>query len=585
MDEKPPSPSPDSGEREERGATPSDREEALPQDHPETRKEKTSSGNEGLSALERDMILAKGGRKARPPAPEITPTPKPEVHGTDRWEQLLDVTRRISQSLNLTDLMDQILDAVLDISRFERGFVLLDNAEEGRLDYVAGRDKTRTTIPREAAKYSYSIASDVFSKRRGVFKDGLDLPRSESINLLELDAIICLPLLGKRGGVGVLYLDSKNPGLLKKAEDQTLLEAFASQAAIAIENAQLHEEVEKQRDSLATENMFLRQEVKQAVAFENIVGQSEPMKKLFHAMDRFSDYGKPVLILGETGTGKDLIAKALHFHSSRRDGPYMKAVLTALSGDLVWSALFGHKKGAFTGAIEDKTGYFELADGGTLFLDEAGDLSPRVQVALLEVLDHGKINRLGEEDHPRWVDVRLISATHRDLQEMVKENKFREDLYFRLKGMQLDVPPLRDRGDDIRLICEHYLTKLAEEFKQPRNRLTPEAYRLIFGYRWPGNVRELIYAIERAVVQAGPGVPLGPSHFPDLAPPAGESDKGFSAEGTLKQKLEAAEKIILKGELEKFGWNISRCASSLDCSRQHLHNRIRRLGIQRPGKD
>jgi transcriptional regulator with PAS, ATPase and Fis domain len=252
-----------------------------------------------------------------------------------------------------------------------------------------------------------------------------------------------------------------------------------------------------------------------------------------------------------------------------------------MNDDLWWSKLFGHKKGSFTGAISDKPGLFELAHEGTLFLDEVAELSPSLQASLLRALTDGIISRLGEDERLRRVDVRLISATNRNIEQMVESGDFREDLYFRLNVIKLDVPPLRERGDDIRLLVEHFLSKISAKLGLQKPRLSPDSYSLIYAYPWPGNVRELENALEQALVLADPGGPIGPERFPKLLDKGAKSVRRFEGRD-LKEKIEAAERTILSEELDLSGWNISQCARRLGCTRQHLHNRIRKLRLKRP---
>jgi Nif-specific regulatory protein len=392
--------------------------------------------------------------------------------------------------------------------------------------------------------------------------------------------VICLPLVGVRGSIGVLYLDSRGLATLRMTEDLPLLEAFASQATIAVENARLHAQLATQRDTLEQENKTLRQEVKRVFAFENIVGESTPMRRLFQLMERVKDVNTPVLIQGETGTGKELIARALHYEGHRKGGPFIVVNCGAIAETLMWSTLFGHKKGSFTGAVEDKFGLFELANGGTLFLDEVGELSLELQVALLRAVDDRTITRLGEDDRPRTIDIRFIYATNRDLKEMVDEGTFREDFYYRLNVFRLDTPPLRERGEDLRLIVERVLKSLFKEMGKSPSRIAPETYQLFYSYRWPGNVRQLKNELERAAVLIDPGEVIGPRLFAHLV---GARPSARIFEGTtLREKLEASERTVLEEELGNSKWNISKCARRLECTRQHLHNRIRKLGIVRP---
>jgi Nif-specific regulatory protein len=531
---------------------------------------------EGLTRLEREWLTA--------PAPDVSEMTTTEAsRRVARLEALLQVTSRISRFLEIGPLLDQILDAVLEISKCDRAFILLAD-EEGRLHFVSGRDRERNQVTLEQAEISFSRAQRAFRSGRPVWDEGLGerARTGESIDRLSLETVICLPLLGSEQALGVLYLDSRTPGELLRSEDLPIMEAFAGQAAIAVEKARLHEQVARQRDTLALENTVLRREVEQAVAFDNIVGRSPPMRKLFALMERVKDVDTPVLIVGETGTGKDLIAKAIHFHGHRAQGPFVPANCGAMSEQLDLSTLFGHRKGAFTGAIEDKAGLFELANEGTLFLDEIGELAPSIQTALLRVLQDGVITRLGEEHRPRRVDVRLIYATNRNLEEMVRAGRFREDLFYRLNVIRLEVPPLRERGEDIRLLAEHFRRTLSEKLKRPVGPITKETYRLFYDYSWPGNVRELEKLMERAIVLADPGAPLTPDLFDEIAPQARRRASRYA--GGLKDRLLAAEKEILEEALEACGWNVSECARRLGCTRQHLHNRMRRLRIQRPAR-
>jgi len=306
-------------------------------------------------------------------------------------------------------------------------------------------------------------------------------------------------------------------GTIKSAVDAMRLGAF-DYIAKPFDLDELKVVVKKalERRHLIDENRELRQQLKTRYRFDNIVGTSSKMQEVFRLVERVADTRASVLIRGESGTGKELIARAIHFNSSRAQSPFVPVVCIALSEQLLESELFGHEKGAFTGAISQKPGRFEMAHGGTLFLDEIGDIPGKVQMKLLRILQEREFERVGGTKTIR-VDVRVVTATNQDLENAVKEGKFREDLYYRLQVVQIIIPPLRDRLDDIPLLVEHFIDKYAKDNGKSVRYASPEALELMMNYRWPGNVRELENAIERAIVLADADVHL---ITPDLLPPS-----------------------------------------------------------------
>jgi transcriptional regulator with GAF, ATPase, and Fis domain len=276
---------------------------------------------------------------------------------------------------------------------------------------------------------------------------------------------------------------------------------FASQAAIAIKNAVLIERTERRSERLSFENECLQDEIHEANGSGDILGTSPPMQALLRTIERVAPTDSTVLLLGETGTGKELVARAIHDRSLRRDKPLIKVNCGAIAPGLVESELFGHEKGAFTGAVEQRLGRFELADGGTLFLDEIGELPLDVQVKLLRVLQDGEFERVGGESLVR-TQARIVAATNRDLEADVVAGKFRADLYYRLSVLPVRVPPLRERIDDLPLLVEHFLERLRRKLGKPLRRLSHEHVERLRRYSWPGNVRELQNVLERACVLA-----------------------------------------------------------------------------------
>ena len=334
------------------------------------------------------------------------------------------------------------------------------------------------------------------------------------------------------------------------------------------------------RQRAEEENIQLKRAIKQRYDFENIVGKSEAMLKIFDLVSQVAPSRSTVLLQGESGTGKELIAKAIHLHSARRDRPFVPVNTGSMPADLLESNLFGHVKGAFTSAIASKKGLFEVADRGTLFLDEIGTMSLDTQSKILRVLQDRKFMHLGGTQEMQ-VDVRIIAATNVDLRQMVREGRFREDLFYRLNVITIDLPPLRQRREDIPLLVDHFLKKYSEENDQPRRRVTTEALRPLLTYPWPGNVRELENVIERAVVLSS-GTEISLDLLPDqivgrgTTVPMVDADPGAS----LFDIMEDCERRIIVDMLEKSGWNQTEAAERFHVPLSTLNQKIKRLNIE-----
>src|SRR5882724_1527943 len=328
------------------------------------------------------------------------------------------------------------------------------------------------------------------------------------------------------------------------------------------------------------ENIQLKRTLKQRTSFESIVGKSEPMLKLFDLVAQIAPSRSTVLVQGESGTGKELIAKAIHANSPRKDRPFVPVNTGAVPSELLESTLFGHVKGAFTSAVTAKKGLFEVANGGTLFLDEIGTMGMDMQAKILRVLQDRRFMHLGGIQEIQ-VDVRIIAATNVDLRTMVREGRFREDLFYRLNVISIELPPLRQRKEDIPLLVDFFLKKYAEENERQVRRITPEALRPLIAYSWPGNVRELENVIERAVVLSS-GTEITPDLLPDhlvgrgTPVPVMESDPSAS----LFDIMEDCERRIIMDMLEKCGWNQTEAAERFHVPLSTLNQKIKRLSIE-----
>ena len=328
------------------------------------------------------------------------------------------------------------------------------------------------------------------------------------------------------------------------------------------------------------ENVQLKRALKQRYNFENIVGKSEPMLKIFDLVGQVAASRSTILLQGESGTGKELIAKAIHLNSPRKDRPFVPVNTGSMPPDLLESTLFGHVKGAFTSAIASKKGLFEVADRGTLFLDEIGTMGLDTQSKILRVLQDRKFMHLGGI-HEIQVDVRIIAATNVDLRQHVREGKFREDLFYRLNVISIDLPPLRQRKEDIPLLVDFFLARYSEENERPRRRITPEGLRPLLTYSFPGNVRELENVVERAVVLSS-GSEIGPELLPDHIAGRGSAFPMLEhrTDASLFDIMEDCERHIIIDMLEKCNWNQTEAAEQFRVPLSTLNQKIKRLNIE-----
>jgi transcriptional regulator with GAF, ATPase, and Fis domain len=388
----------------------------------------------------------------------------------------------------------------------------------------------------------------------------------------EIRSEILLPLVHDGEMTGLLDIGTAGRSELTE-EGFALLKAMGVQVAAALANVRLSAREARLRE----ENLALRREIARKYRFDQLVGDSPRMRRVFELMEKVIPTTSTVLIEGETGTGKELVARAVHYSGPRKERRFLAQNCAALPEPLLESELFGHKKGAFTGASYDKKGLFELADGGTIFLDEVGDTPPAMQAKLLRVLQGGEIRPVGSAETKK-VDVRIIAATNRDLEVEVREGRFRKDLYFRLRVFPIRLPPLRERQEDIPGLVRHFVGRFSQEFGKDIRGVSPEALASLQAYRFPGNVRELENEMERAVTLADPGCWIGPAHLSDAIREA--AVRPAPAGGRpLRGRLQVLERELIETALAECAGNVSAAARALGISRQWLTVRMKKYGL------
>jgi len=388
-------------------------------------------------------------------------------------------------------------------------------------------------------------------------------------------AFLCVPIKFKHEVLGVVSVDRLFEGTgISFEDDVRLLKIIASLIA---QSVKLHKDVEKEREAILTEKENLRQQLKGKYRIENMIGQSDRMQEVFETIHRVAPSRANILLLGESGTGKELVARAVHYMSTREKGSFIKFNCASIPEGLLESELFGHEKGAFTGAMFLRKGRFELADGGTIFLDEIGDLPVALQPKILRVLQEKEFERVGGEKTIK-VDIRLIAATSRNLEELVAAGKFREDLYYRLNVIPVYLPPLRERREDIPPLVEHFLRKYNEE--NGRSVVVDrEVLNVFLNYEWPGNVRELENTIERLVVMARGSV-ITPGELPiTMRDSSIKAKYGSQLKDALPLAIEDIEKTKIVDALEKTGWVQAKAARLLGITPRQIGYKMKKYDL------
>jgi formate hydrogenlyase transcriptional activator len=512
----------------------------------------------------------------------------------DRLRVLLEINNVLVSSRELPELFRGIVSAIERVIHLDYTSLALLEPLSGllkiyALDFPGGQHliQPETAVSRDASPAGQAIATGLPVVARGT---ELERYSSDILRVLRREGIAticCIPLVNHGRTFGSLNLASRRTDAFA-AEDVELLQQVGAQIAIAVENALAFKEIDALKDTLAKEKLYLEEEIRSELNFEDIVGESQALKRALAQVELVAPASTTALILGETGTGKELIARAIHNLSPRRERTFVKINCAAIPSGLLESELFGHERGAFTGAISQKIGRFELADRGTLFLDEVGDIPAELQPKLLRVLQEQEFERLGSNKTQR-VDVRVVAATNFDLAKLVADRTFRSDLYYRLNVFPIHIPALRERREDVPLLVRYFVQKCSRRLNKTVEYVPAEAMDALVNYDWPGNVRELENLIERAVLLS-PGkelrVPLG--ELKPLASPGAESDTAAFAPGAAASSvstLEEAERQHILRALRQTEWRVAGpngAAKMLGIKRTTLQARMRKLGVRRP---
>jgi transcriptional regulator with GAF, ATPase, and Fis domain len=480
---------------------------------------------------------------------------------------LLKISRVVHAIRDLEELQAQLLDLIFEVVPASRGAILL--AEGAGQEFSSLYARTRQTVGAQLVRVSRTIARQVMKENVAIL--GSDVPSGklrevESLAVSEVRSLLCVPLTVFQRVIGCIYLDSTNAGNRFHEDHLQLMAGIAGVSAVALDNARRLQWLEQENQRLTTE---ISQE-------QSLVGESARMKEIYQFLSKAAPTDSTVLIEGESGTGKELAARALHRNSPRHNKPFVAINCAAIPESLLESDLFGHERGAFTGAAIQKKGRLEVADGGVVFLDEIGELAPALQVKLLRVLQEREFERVGGT-HTIKVDIRLVAATNRDLSEAVRTGRFRQDLYYRLAVVKVTMPPLHEHKEDIPMLTRHFVQKYAKRCKVKARPVSREAMAALVSYDWPGNVRELENALERALVMGSSEMVLLedlPESLVEQAPAPEVSEGKYHA-----NLLELKKQLILDAINQTRG-NYVEAAAILGVHPNYLHRLIRNLGLK-----
>jgi formate hydrogenlyase transcriptional activator len=499
----------------------------------------------------------------------------------ERWRLLLRVNNAVVTCLDRETLFKAIADALRDVIPFDRAALVLDDPAEGvfKVMGVAGSVPSPpiiplgTTWPRQGSRSGW-IADSGLPLLTPDLREGTRFFEHEALLREGIHSALSVPLSAKGAVIGTLNVGSREVGRYAE-QDCELLLAIADQVVFAIQNMFAYEEIGSLKSRLEQENLYLKEEWRAEAAFADVVGESPAIQKVLESIRMVAGTDSTVLVTGETGTGKELVVRAIHGLSGRKDKILVKVNCAALPSGVIESELFGHEKGAFTGALARRVGRFELAHGGTLFLDEVGDLPLELQAKLLRVLQEGEVERVGGA-RTQKVDVRVIAATNVDLKNAVEEGRFRADLFYRLNVFPIAIPPLRERLEDVPRLARHFALIYASKIGKPIGGISEEELSQLMAYAWPGNVRELQNVMQRAVIRST-------NRRLELEDSLAAPIVGARAKAGLS--LEEVERDHILSVLESVGWRVSGekgAAKILGLKRTTLEARMSKLGISRP---
>jgi len=522
-----------------------------------------------------------------------TPTPSVEAPTGEFLSRAIELLNSMSE---FPILLQRSLELAANTVGADRGFILLNDDTTSGLKVVASFGEVDEDARNNAREVSRTIVRRVTRTGESFLtEDVAEDPRlgsTQSLLDMAVRSLLCVPLRQHDRIIGTIYVESRSHAAQFSEGDLELLESFGQLVAVAIENGRLHDELRRSRERVITENLSLRRDVSRQFARPNIVAQSARMEQILDEVERVAMSKLSVLITGETGTGKELIAKSIHYASPRADQPFIPVNCAAITGDLMESELFGIVSGAASNVTEHR-GVFERAHGGTLFLDEIGDMPLQLQIKVLRVIEEHEFTPVRGSRVVK-ADFRLVSATNKDLRELVRQKAFRDDLYYRINGHEIYLPPLRERKADIPLLADHFLRRFCEDNGYPLPRISAEFTGVIMGHSWEGNIRDLRNYVERcAVLSRGPV--LRPVIQPtDLGVEAGATARqprpGIRGSGEhvpepareLRTEMRGHERAMIVQALESSGWNQRRAAVELQLSEATLRNKMARLEISPP---
>jgi transcriptional regulator with GAF, ATPase, and Fis domain len=483
--------------------------------------------------------------------------------------KLFEFSQRLMEVKSVSALLDELMDSVIEVTSADKGFLLL--VEHGEPRVAVARNLSQQNLPNGVRHLSDSVIERVIqSKRPLIVSDALhdeQFKTSESVMNLKLCSVMCAPLLSQGELLGILYVGNDNVVNLFEESSLDVLSIFAGQASLILQNALLVDSIKSDFDAL-------KQQL-DANRFGDIIGSCPSMREVFRTVEKVACADISVLITGETGTGKELIARAVHQGSPRKDEPFVVVNCGAIPENLIESELFGHVRGAFTGAVATRSGKFQQAHGGTLFLDEVGELPLPMQVKLLRALQERVVMKVGDTKSEH-VDIRIVAATNRDLEQEMKRGAFREDLFYRLNVINVHLPPIRERGDDVLVLAKYLLAKYAEEYSSKIKGFTPHALIAIRKYDWPGNVRQLENRIKKAIVMCDKTL-IGVEDL-DMLPEA------VSTITTLAQAREDFQRRYILEVLERNNGNRTKTAQDLGVDPRTIFRYLEREPSAKPNK-